>query len=113
MLVTACYRALHGIGCRSCGRRALHRASGSLPSAPGVAGSGWRVVVKPRRNVRPMTKASTLDALRLAVTQESVARWVTDGAAREAIAAGASYGEVGRLLGISRQSAFARYRPDN
>lgn len=66
-----------------------------------------------RRNVRPMSKSAALAQVRLAVVAEASARWVTDGAARAALEAGASYGEVAALLGVSRQSVFKRYRPDN
>jgi malonyl CoA-acyl carrier protein transacylase len=60
-----------------------------------------------------MAKLSAVEQVRTAVVQETAARLLTDAAAAEALKAGLSYGELGALLGISRQAAFARYRPQD
>ena len=60
-----------------------------------------------------MAKPSAAEQVRAAVAQETAARLLTDAAALAALKAGLSYGELGALLGISRQSAFKRYRPQD
>jgi hypothetical protein len=56
-------------------------------------------------------KAEHLELLASAVAGLEVAREAVHGAVRGALDRGATWSEIGGLLGISRQAAFHRYGP--
>ncbi len=56
-------------------------------------------------------KVERLDVLARSVAAFEAARVALEDAVRGALAQGASWAEVGGLLGISRQAAFHRYGP--
>jgi hypothetical protein len=56
-------------------------------------------------------KAARLDALARSVAAFEAARVALEDAVGGALAHGASWSEIGGVLGISRQAAFHRYGP--
>jgi hypothetical protein len=68
-------------------------------------------MLQQERTVSPPGKAEHLKFLAKAVAAFEAARQALEDAVRGALDHGASWSEVGGLLGISRQAAFHRYGP--
>jgi phosphopantetheinyl transferase (holo-ACP synthase) len=65
------------------------------------------------RQVTTPGKARHLDTLASAVAAFEAARHALEEAVMEALDHGASWSEIGALLGVSRQAAFQRFGPKN
>jgi hypothetical protein len=65
----------------------------------------------PERAVTSPGKAEHLDLVATAVAAFEAARDTLEAAVRAALRHGATWSEIGGLLGISRQAAFHRYGP--
>ena len=68
-------------------------------------------MLRQARTVISPDKAERLDLLARAVATFQAAREALEDAVRSALDHGASWSEIGGLLGISRQAAFHRYGP--
>jgi hypothetical protein len=67
--------------------------------------------LRPERTVTSADKGHQLEAVASAVAAYEAAREALEDAVRGALDHGASWSEIGGLLGISRQAAFQRYGP--
>jgi hypothetical protein len=74
-------------------------------------GCDGRATFRQERTVTPPGKAEHLEVLARAVAAFEAARHALEDAVRGALDRGASWSDIGGLLGISRQAAFHRYGP--
>ncbi|GAA1934270.1 TetR family transcriptional regulator [Kitasatospora viridis] len=99
-LLGPCLRPLLAADAASGGGATADGATADGMSAGGMSAGGMSV---DHGSAGPLAGLAAAESARLAAAEE------VDRLAREALAGGASYGEVGQLLGISRQAARKRW----